>query len=184
MFYIISTRLPLVYSDTTNRKFLKIFILGSLIYICVHYYLHLETRIGLMEHLKSKLLFIMAGDFLAACALAKFLSPVVPTNPHDDSDDESPTYSVDDKTRMMKELEDRKRAEAQKMMMGNPNSQQAMLQMQYAQAQAHALAQAQAQAQTVQLTQQSQQSAQARLKSKKEVKKDDSTTSSSSSSSS
>lgn len=72
MFYIISTRLPLVYSDTTNRKFLKIFILGSILYVCIHYYLHLEARNGFMDTLKSKLLMIMAGDFLIACALAKF----------------------------------------------------------------------------------------------------------------
>ena len=47
MFYIIATRLPLVYTDTTNKKYLKLFVLGSIIYLCIHYYLFLEERTGL-----------------------------------------------------------------------------------------------------------------------------------------
>ena len=55
MFYIIASRLPLVYSDSTKRKYLKLFILGSIIYLCVHYYLFLEQRTGLLDKVKSKL---------------------------------------------------------------------------------------------------------------------------------
>ncbi len=172
MFYIISTRIPLVYSDTTNRKFLKIFILGSLIYICVHYYLHLEERNDLMNKLKSKILYVMGADFLIACALAKFLAPTVVAEKDDKEDEDKPSYTADEKTRMMRELEERRRAEAQKMMMHQQ-------QMQYAQA-----AQMQAQMQTQRLQEvPPTQTAQTRLK-KKDVVKDYSTTSSSSSSSS
>ena len=46
MFYIIATRLPLVYTDTSNRKYLKLFILGSIIYLCVHYYLFMGVLVN------------------------------------------------------------------------------------------------------------------------------------------
>jgi hypothetical protein len=112
MFYIIASRIPLVYSDTTNRKFLKIFILGSLLYICIHYYLHLEVRSGIIDKIKSKLLFVMAGDFAIACALAKFLSPIVTTPADGDSEDnDKPKYLANEKERIMKELEERRKAE-------------------------------------------------------------------------
>ena len=114
MFYIIASRIPLVYSDTTNRKFLKIFILGSLLYICIHYYLHLEVRSGIIDKIKSKLLFVMAGDFAIACTLAKFLSPIVSTPADGESDEgesDKPKYLANEKERIMKELEDRRKAE-------------------------------------------------------------------------
>jgi hypothetical protein len=113
MFYIIASRIPLVYSDTTNRKFLKIFILGSLLYICIHYYLHLEVRTGIIDKIKSKLLFVMAGDFAVACALAKFLSPVVstPTESEAEEAEDKPKYLANEKERIMKELEERRKAE-------------------------------------------------------------------------
>jgi hypothetical protein len=144
MFYIIASRIPLVYSDTTNRKFLKIFILGSLLYICIHYYLHLEIRTGLIDKIKSKLLFVMAGDFAIACALAKFLSPVVSTPADNEAEEaeDKPKYLVNEKERIMKELEERRKAEMLRNQQAALAQQQAQL---AAQQQAQLAAQQQAQ---------------------------------------
>jgi len=146
MFYIIASRIPLVYSDTTNRKFLKIFILGSLLYICIHYYLHLEVRSGIIDKIKSKLLFVMAGDFAIACALAKFLSPIVTTPADGDSEDnDKPKYLANEKERIMKELEERRKAELLR-------NQQALAQQALAQQQLLAQQQAQQAQQATQKT--------------------------------
>ena len=193
MFYIIASRIPLVYSDPTNRKFLKIFVIGSLLYICIHYYLYLETRSNIIEKIKSKLLFVMAGDFLIACTLAKFLSPVIPVaadNDVEEKETDKPKYLANEKERIMRELEERRKTEMLKAQ--QVAQQQAILAQQQA-AQA-ALAQQQA---SQQVAQKASQSAQVKIqeaaakekaeKSKvksKSKKKDDTTTSSSSSSSS
>jgi hypothetical protein len=192
MFYIIASRIPLVYSDPTNRKFLKIFILGSLLYICIHYYLHLDTRSNIIEKIKSKLLFVMAGDFLIACTLAKFLSPVIPTSADAESEEsDKPKYLATEKDRIMKELEERRKAE---MLKAQAVQQQAALAAQQQAAQQAALVAQQSQ----QMQQVAQKAAQVKIqeaaaqekadkskvKSKSTKKKDDTTTSSSSSSSS
>ncbi len=129
MFYIIASRIPLVYSDTTNRKFLKIFILGSLLYIFIHYYLHLELRSGIIDKVKSKLLFVMAGDFAIACALAKFLSPIVSSSVDGETDEteDKPKYLANEKERIMKELEDRRKAEMLRNQQAQLAAQQAQM---------------------------------------------------------
>jgi hypothetical protein len=184
MFYIIASRIPLVYSDTTNRKFLKIFILGSLLYIFIHYYLHLEVRSGIIDKIKSKLLFVMAGDFAIACTLAKLLSPIVsvPADIESDDSEAKPKYLANEKERIMKELEDRRKVE---LLRNQQLAQQAQI------AQQAQLAQ---QAQIAQQAQLAQKAAQVKIqeaaakertdktKVKPKLRKKDTTTSSSSSS--
>jgi cell division protein FtsN len=181
MFYIIATRIPLVLSDTSNRKYLKIFVLGSLLYICIHYYLHLEARAGVLEHIKDKLLIIMALDFLAACGIAKFLQPVVekPVESEDETEKEKsgkPNNAINDKERIMKELEERRRFEMQRMQQAQMlQAQQAAQAQQVSQLQSQQAAFKQAQVQNEEKT---------KTKSKSKSKKKDTTTSSSSESSS
>ncbi len=179
MFYIIASRIPLVYSDTTNRKFLKIFILGSLLYICIHYYLHLEVRTGIIDKIKSKLLFVMAGDFAIACALAKFLSPVISVSADNEAEETEgkPKYLVNEKERIMKELEERRKAEMIR------NQQAALLaQQQAAQQAAHQQAQLAAQkAAQVRVQEAAAQEKADKTKLKPKSRKKDTTSSSSSS---
>ena len=59
MFYILDSRLPMVYSDPKKTKYLKLFVIGSILYLFVHYYLFLDTRVFLFELLKGKFYFFL-----------------------------------------------------------------------------------------------------------------------------
>ena len=107
MFYIIASRLPLVYSDSTKRKYLKLFILGSIIYLCVHYYLFLEIRTGLLENIKSKLYYVMMIDFGISLILTRFLSK--PKVIDEEEDDENMVELQDSQDKLLIELEERKK---------------------------------------------------------------------------
>lgn len=110
MFYIIATRLPLVYSDTTNRKYLKLFVLGSIIYLCVHYYLFLEERTGLLNKVKSKLYYVMIADFAVAMVLTKFLSHRKIEEDVDDKDNKDVNENSNiTNNNALKDLEEQKR---------------------------------------------------------------------------
>lgn len=72
MIYTIISRIPMITSDSSSRRYFKIFLFGSLVYILLHYYLHAQERWEILEKLKGYLYYIMVIDFLIACAWAKF----------------------------------------------------------------------------------------------------------------
>ena len=108
MFYIIASRLPMVYSDPKNTRYLKLFVIGSILYLFIHYYLFLESRAFLLELLKGKFYYIMAGDLLIACILTKFLSPRIKVE-EDDEDESKNEIPTEDKQKIMRELEEKTR---------------------------------------------------------------------------
>ena len=50
MFFTIISRLPIINTDTTNRKYFKMFIAGAVLYIVLHYYLFSNSKINLSIH--------------------------------------------------------------------------------------------------------------------------------------
>ncbi len=63
MFYTIVSKLPFIESDNSKRKILKIFIIGSVLYSLLHYYLHSSPMTGIFSSLKQYIYYIMPVDF-------------------------------------------------------------------------------------------------------------------------
>lgn len=127
MFYTLASRIPLI-STNKSKKFLLIFVVGSIAYILLHYYLYSGERFELLDKLKNYLYYVMALDLGVAYFLSKFSS----------SDDEksneraSQEYSKEDREEIERNL-----YELRKMQSNHAELQrQKMLQMQYEQQQA------------------------------------------------
>jgi len=113
MFYIISSRIPLISSDKTERKYFKLFIVGSLLYVALHYYLNNEIRTGIPEKLRKYIYYIMGVDYSIACILLKYIKPL---NPEEESDDEDNNTNVPEQKHqqlnqqdLVKELEEQRK---------------------------------------------------------------------------
>ena len=77
MFYIISSRIPIISSDKTNRKYFKLFVSGAIFYVLLHYYLNKELRNGMIEKVRKYIYYIMGVDFAIACVLLKYIKTKV-----------------------------------------------------------------------------------------------------------
>lgn len=92
MFYTLAAKLPVI---NNNSTFLKIFVLGSVLYILLHYYVHSGERMEFLEKIKSYLYYIMAIDLGIAFILYKFTQ----TSDHADDEKENDTESYTKKER-------------------------------------------------------------------------------------
>jgi DNA segregation ATPase FtsK/SpoIIIE-like protein len=73
MVYTIISKLPFITSDKSNRRFFKIFVFGSLIYILLHYYLFQKDQEGILDSVKTYLYYAMAIDFCVAYTLDQWM---------------------------------------------------------------------------------------------------------------
>jgi hypothetical protein len=113
MFYIISSRIPIISSDKTNRKYFKLFVSGAVSYVLLHYYLNKEVRNGMVEKIRKYIYYVMIVDFAIACILLKYIKTNVPEL-EDDEDDEIDNNSKNSKNinnpqKLSKELEEQRR---------------------------------------------------------------------------
>lgn len=69
MVYTIISKLPFITSDKSNRRFFKIFVFGSLIYVLLHYYLFQKDQDGILDSIKTYLYYAMGLDLCLAYAL-------------------------------------------------------------------------------------------------------------------
>lgn len=70
MFYTIASRLPYIVS-TNSKKFFKIFLVGSILYILAHYYLFSGVYNVVLESFKHYLYYIMGADLVVAYIWSK-----------------------------------------------------------------------------------------------------------------
>lgn len=75
MFYTLISKLPFMANDKSPRKIFKIFVIGSIFYALLHYYLYSSEFSGLLGKAKSYLYYVMAADFAVAYVLTKFFGP-------------------------------------------------------------------------------------------------------------
>ncbi len=113
MFYIISSRIPLISSDKTNRKYFKLFVSGAVSYVLLHYYLNKEVRSGMVEKIRKYIYYVMCIDFTIACVLLKYIKTNVPdTDENDDENDEDNQKSnknINNPQKLSRELEEQRR---------------------------------------------------------------------------
>jgi hypothetical protein len=74
MFYTIASKIPYISNVKPNNKFLTIFILGSLLYIFLHYYLYSKSRGQFPDKIKGYLYYIMGIDLIIAYVISKYFS--------------------------------------------------------------------------------------------------------------
>ena len=72
MFYTLATRIPILSGQSNN--FLTIFIVGSVGYKLLHYYLFSGEHNALLEKLKSYLYYLMVVDLIVAYLVSKWFS--------------------------------------------------------------------------------------------------------------
>ncbi len=89
MFYIISSRIPVIASDNTNRKYFKLFVTGAVVYILLHYYLNRKIQSGITERVRKYIYYMMVIDFSIACVLLKYIRTNVPEQ-EDEPDEDIP----------------------------------------------------------------------------------------------
>ena len=58
MFYTLVSR-TIITKISTSRDYLYIFILGSVLYVLLHWYLHMEERNGIVEKVREYLYYAM-----------------------------------------------------------------------------------------------------------------------------
>lgn len=103
MFYTLASKLPIISTDKSNKKFFKIFLIGSIIYILIHYYLHIKERNVVLEKLKNYMYYIMGIDLMVAYFLSKF------TKSDETKEDIETNYTSDEKEDIMQQLQEYQR---------------------------------------------------------------------------
>ena len=122
MFYAIASKIPFIESDKSKRKILKIFIIGSVLYVLLHYYLYSSPMNGMLSTVKQYLYYLMFVDF----GIAYFLSSqtVQEENEEDSEDGQLNEYTPEQIHAI--QMEQMRRAQAYQMEM--QRQQMAMMQ--------------------------------------------------------
>ena len=68
MFYTLISQTPFINNDISSKKILKLFLIGSVLYILLHYYLFSAPR-GFLDKYKRYIYYVMAIDFVTAYIL-------------------------------------------------------------------------------------------------------------------
>lgn len=89
MLFTLISKLPFMESDNSKKKIFKIFVMGSVLYIMLHYYLHSSVQNELLLKFRQYLYYAMGVDF----AVAWFLSSK--SKPQQSEEDER-AYSPED----------------------------------------------------------------------------------------
>jgi type IV secretory pathway VirB10-like protein len=106
MFYIISSRIPIISSDKTNRKYFKLFVSGAIFYILLHYYLNKELRNGMIEKVRKYIYYVMSFDYAIACVLLKYIKTKTPDEDEDENENQK---NINNPQKLSKELEEQRR---------------------------------------------------------------------------
>jgi|688.fasta_scaffold68406_4 type IV secretory pathway VirB10-like protein len=84
MFFTIISKVPIIANDNSSSKMFKIFVIGAILYILLHYYLFIGDRGEIINKYKNYIYYVMGIDFAIAYALSVMSS----SNDDEDEDDE------------------------------------------------------------------------------------------------
>jgi len=82
MFFTIISKVPIIANDNSSSKMFKIFVIGAILYILLHYYLFIGDRGEIINKYKNYIYYVMGIDFAIAYALS------VMTSNNDDEEEE------------------------------------------------------------------------------------------------
>lgn len=88
MFYTLVSK-TLITNISSPKDYLYIFIIGSIGYIALHWYLHMDEKEGIFEKIKENLYYAMVVDMIVACVMVT----MYPTKKNDKNkiDQDKPT---------------------------------------------------------------------------------------------
>lgn len=123
MFFTLVSR-TVITQIRTPRDYLYIFLIGSVGYVALHWYLHMEKREGIVEKIREYLYYTMVIDIITAFAL----SMVYPPKPEIEASEEESNetnknennnnkeeYTEEQKRAIMQKMQDAKRLQQQRM---------------------------------------------------------------------
>lgn len=84
MIYTAISRIPFLASDNGSSKMFKVFLMGSVLYVILHYYLFSASRGAMLDKFKSYLYYGMAADFAVAYIWATMFRAETDKNTEDD----------------------------------------------------------------------------------------------------
>lgn len=100
-----------------NRDFLYVFLAGSVMYVALHWYLHLDNRAGIVEHVKRYLYYAMAIDLGVAYVLTRYFAPALQEEDEDkDKEKDKRQYTDEEKKIMMARMQEARRQQMQVQM--------------------------------------------------------------------
>ena len=70
MFFTIISKVPIIADDNSSSKMFKIFVIGAILYILLHYYLFIGDRGEIINKYKNYIYYVMGIDFAIAYALS------------------------------------------------------------------------------------------------------------------
>ena len=112
MFYTLVSR-TVVTKINTSRDYFNIFLIGSVGYVILHWYLHMEKRDGIIEKVREYLYYTMVVDVITAYAMM-IMYPVKKSDEHN-TDDVEESKENDKKKEEEQYTPDQKKAIMQKM---------------------------------------------------------------------
>lgn len=63
MLYTLASQIPFIAPDNSNKKLLIIFIIGSVLYVLLHYYLYTSPANDMLEQVKKYIYYVIPVDF-------------------------------------------------------------------------------------------------------------------------
>lgn len=115
MFYTLVSR-TIITKINTPRDYLYIFLIGSVAYVIIHWYLHMEKREGIVEKAREYLYYLMVFDAIVAYALM-MLYPTKDAEKDNDVDESNDKenkdepYTADQKKVIMQKMQEARRLE-------------------------------------------------------------------------
>lgn len=114
MFYTLASKL-IIKGPVEGREFLFVFLAGSVMYVALHWYLHLDQKSGIVEQVRKYLYYAMAVDLAVAYVLVTFFAPAPKS---EDKDDEKPKtkreYTDEEKKAIMAKMQEARRQQMKK----------------------------------------------------------------------
>lgn len=127
MFFTVASKL-LINVQPRDREFLTVFIAGSVMYVALHWYLHLDLKSDMIESFKKYLYYVMMIDLATAYVYCTYFVP--PPKELDDNDVITKTkreYTDEEKKIIMAKMQEARRQQMKKAQMHQQNSNNAVM---------------------------------------------------------
>lgn len=113
MFYTLASKF-LIKGSPQSRDFLTVFLAGSVMYVALHWYLHLDEKTGIVEQVRKYLYYAMVVDIITAYTLSVFFaSPVEDKDESvEDKSESKKQYTDEEKKAIMAKMQEARRQQA------------------------------------------------------------------------
>jgi hypothetical protein len=97
MFYTIISRIPQVYNNNNKNKLAYIFIIGSVVYVILHYYLFTINNNLTIDKLKMYIYYAILFDFICLLTMFYFKKNNISNDNNNNNDDDNNDNDINNK---------------------------------------------------------------------------------------